>query len=57
MTQTQAAALQEQWKQLIDPPSCEHLNQQMEHSENGYLTGNYHCLVCGQSVAHNPLQD
>lgn len=53
MTKTHAAALQAKWKQLPDPPLCEHLDQEMEHSENGYLTGHYHCLVCGESVVHS----
>src|SRR5262245_23793872 len=47
ITKTQAAALQTKWKQLPDPPLCEHRQQEMESSDNGYLTGNYRCLLCG----------
>jgi hypothetical protein len=35
MTKTQAAELQVKWKELVDPPACEHLKQEMESSD-GY---------------------
>jgi hypothetical protein len=52
MTKTQAAALQEQWKQWSDAPVCEHLYQEMENTDSAYVTGNYHCLSCGEFVSH-----
>ena len=52
MTNTQAAALQTKWQQRVDPPRCEHLHQEMENTENGYLMGHYYCRFCGASVTH-----
>ena len=51
MTTTQAAELRVKWNLRVDPPKCEHLNLELEWSDNGYLTGNYNCIVCGASVA------
>ncbi len=52
MTKAQAAQLEAKWKEQGDPlPLCEHPNQELEASEGGYLTGNYHCTDCGESVA------
>jgi hypothetical protein len=50
ITLAQVAELQAKWKLLIDPPTCEHPNQELEASETGYLTGNYHCTTCGEPV-------
>ena len=51
MTQTQAEALRVKSKQLVDPPACEHPFQEMERTDGGGdLTGNSHCIVCGESV-------
>lgn len=52
MTEAQAAALREKWTQRVDPPPCAHLNQELESSDSGYLTGNHHCIDCGESIAH-----
>jgi hypothetical protein len=52
MTKAEAEVLRAKWKQQVDPPVCEHPNQELEGSEGGYLTGNYHCTDCGESVAH-----
>ena len=48
MTKAQAAQLQAHWKAQGDHPLCEHPNQEMEDSEGGYLTGNFHCTDCGE---------
>jgi len=53
MTIIQAAELRVKWKQRVDPPPCEHLNLELEWSGDG-PTGNYNCIVCGESVAHKP---
>jgi hypothetical protein len=50
MTRSQAAELRAKWKERVDPTTCEHLNQKLESSDDGYLTGNYHCIACGESV-------
>ena len=50
MTTTQAAELRVKWKEHLNPPPCEHLNLELEWSEGGYRTGNYNCIVCGESV-------
>ena len=58
MTKEQAAALRVQWAEGENPP-CRHLHLELEHSNDGYLTGNYHCTACGESVAvttHDPFQ-
>ena len=51
MTKTEATTLRKNWKRQVNPPFCEHPNQELEASEGGYLTGNYHCTTCGESVA------
>jgi hypothetical protein len=51
MTATQAAELRVKWKQRVKPSPCEHLNLELERSDNGYLTGNYTCIVCGEVAA------
>jgi ssDNA-binding Zn-finger/Zn-ribbon topoisomerase 1 len=50
MTTTQAAELRVKWKLRVDPPKCEHLNLELEWSDNG-LTGNDNCIVCGEAIA------
>jgi hypothetical protein len=51
MTRAEASAVREKWQQQVAPPACEHPNQELEVSEEGYLTGNYHCRTCGVPVA------
>jgi hypothetical protein len=51
MTTTQAAELRIKWEQRVDPPPFEHLNLELEWSDNGYLTGHYNGIVCGKAVA------
>ena len=50
MTTIQAAELRVKWKLRKDAPPCEHLNLELEWSENGYRTGFYDCIVCGERV-------
>lgn len=50
LTKDQAAALQEKWKQKVDPPVCVHATIDLEVNDNGYLTGNHHCIDCGEMV-------
>ena len=54
MTKAQAAALRMKWAEGEDLP-CKHLNLELEHTEDGYLTGHYHCTTCGESVIHLPV--
>jgi hypothetical protein len=49
MTKAQAVDLQATWNHA-GSPLCEHLKVDFERTENGYLTGNYFCIACGQSV-------
>ena len=51
MTVTQAAELRMKWKPRVDPLSCEHLNLELECSDNGYLMGNYNGIVCRTAAA------
>jgi hypothetical protein len=59
MTKDQAAHLRVRWKQRGDPRPCKHLNLELEHGNDKYLTDNYHCTTCGELVAANtrePIQ-
>jgi hypothetical protein len=51
MTKTETETLRVKWKQQVDPLACQHPNQELEASEGGYLTGNYHCTTCGETMA------
>jgi rubrerythrin len=55
MTMNQAAARQEKWKQRRYRTPCERLILELESNEKGYLTGNYVCNLCGESVAQGDL--
>lgn len=50
MTIIQAAELRVKWKLRVNPPPCEHLNLELEWSDNG-STDNYNCIVCGEVIA------
>ena len=50
MTIIQAAELRVKWKLRVNPPPGEHLNLELEWSDNG-STGNYNCIICGEVVA------
>jgi len=50
MTIVQAAEIRVKWKLRVNPPPCEHLNLELEWSDNG-STGNYNCIMCGEVVA------
>jgi len=52
MTSSQAAELREKWSQRVAPLPCDHLNQEMENTAVGYVTGAYHCTACGESIPH-----
>ena len=55
MTMNQAAALRVKWKQRTDRVPWEHLNLELEWDELGHKTGNYVCILCGESVAQRHL--
>jgi len=55
MTMNQAAGIRENWKQRAYRIPCEHLVLELEWNEQGYLTGNYVCNLCGESVAQQDL--
>jgi hypothetical protein len=55
MTMNQAAAIRVTWKQQPDQSSCKHLNLELEWDDLGHLTGNYVCILCGESVAQRHL--
>jgi hypothetical protein len=55
MTINQGADLQEKWKQRVDRTACKHPNLELEWNEQGYLTGHYVCILCGESVAQGRL--
>lgn len=47
----EAEAVRVKWKQRAYRTPCEHLVLELEWNEQGYLTGNYVCNLCGVSVA------
>ena len=50
MTTIQADELRSKWRRQVNPPPCEHQDLKLERTETGYLTGNYNCIVCGETV-------
>lgn len=50
MTAAQAAELRIQWQQRVNRPPCEHIDLKLERTDTGYLTGNYNCIVCDETV-------
>ena len=53
MTRTEAAALEKQWSQRVNPPPCDHLDQELESVHGVYLTGHSFCKTCGQLIPHH----
>ncbi|HEV8327908.1 MAG TPA: hypothetical protein VGQ08_10515 [Nitrospiraceae bacterium] len=51
MTSGDAAVLRAKWENRVDPRPCAHLTLELEQNDSGYLTGNYTCIACGESVA------
>jgi hypothetical protein len=52
MTKAQVEALQTNWKEQAIPPGLyAHPTLELEASEGGYLTGNHHCVVCGDAFS------
>ena len=59
MTKDQAAHLRVRWERRGDLRPCKHLNLELEHGNDNYLTDNYHCTACGELVVANtrePIQ-
>jgi rubredoxin len=54
MTPSQAAELQEKWKQYQQSYRCPHAAVDMERTEDGQYTGNYRCRACGAAVDPPP---
>jgi hypothetical protein len=50
MTKTQAAELRAKTTTSAFPP-CEHPNLGLESSDDGYLTGDYHCIDSSETIA------
>jgi len=51
MTPSEAVDLQSAWKLRRPQCNCFHRDVELEMTETGrYLTGNYHCIVCGERV-------
>ena len=55
MTKDQATALQLRWKQRAYPIPCDHLTLELERNGEGYETGKYICVLCGEFVAQRPI--
>ena len=54
MTVNQGADLQVKWKQRVNRTPCKHSKLELEWNDQGYLTGDYVCIRCGESVAQGP---
>jgi hypothetical protein len=50
MTHAQLVALRDKWQLRGDSVKCHHPNLELESHDDGYVTGQYHCLACGESV-------
>ena len=55
MTINQGVDLQVKWRQRADRTVCKHPRMELEWDEQGYLTGDYVCILCGESVAQRYL--
>jgi hypothetical protein len=55
MTSPQAAALRVKWQQRQTHLSCDHVTVELELNDLGDTTGNYICILCGESVAHKQV--
>jgi hypothetical protein len=54
MTVHEGADLQVKWKERENRKFCNHPTLELEWNEQGSLTGNYVCNLCGESVARGP---
>jgi len=52
MNMDQAATIRRKWNQGGILQSCDHLILELELNDLGDTTGNYVCILCGESVAH-----
>lgn len=52
MTKDEVSAVRVQWEQREIPLHCDHITVEMELNDLGNTTGNYVCILCGESVAH-----
>jgi DNA-directed RNA polymerase subunit RPC12/RpoP len=55
MTRDQATAVRVQWEQREIHLRCAHLDLELELNDLGDPTGNYVCILCGESVAHRKV--
>ena len=51
MTEEDANALREKWRQQPDPEACRHHKLELESDEDEYFLRDYHCTDCGAPVA------
>ena len=52
MTKDEVAAARVRWEQRESPLHCDHITVEIELNDLGNTTGNYVCILCGESVAH-----
>jgi hypothetical protein len=55
MTFKQAAYIRARWKGQSVRETCRHLALELEFNDQGDSTGNYVCIVCGESAAQRLL--
>jgi hypothetical protein len=56
MTEWEAIALHTKWKQRGDQLPCEHLDQEVDCSEDG-IVKTCHCLTCGKEMLRVVYKD
>ena len=50
MTSSRAAVLRARWELRPDQQHCPHIALEMESNKTGYVTGQYICVVCGETL-------
>lgn len=55
MTTKEAARRRAQWKGQSAVETCRHFTLELEFNDQGDLTGNYVCILCGETVAQRSL--
>ena len=50
----QADFIRARWRGQSALETCRHMTLEVELNDQGDSTGNYVCIVCGETVAHRP---
>ncbi len=55
MTIKEASRIRGQWKGQSAVETCRHFTLEVEFDDQGDSTGNYDCILCGETVAQRSL--